>query len=310
MPSIGFGCAFGNWTDVDNKERFFGFQADLAYFAIPAAIRAGYTHFDGALIYGTHQILGKSLGDELMKGKVTRNDIFITTKVFHPPGEIALNRIGKSFDFKDPLVVSDIKERVLHDFEKCLDELSFGYVDLLLMHWPREFHSSDEEVGRERRRQCWEAFEEIYSSGRARAIGVSNFQINHLTTLLQDSKVKPMVNQIEISPYFQQRELVEFCILSDIHVVSWGPFGSGQTGVLQDPLIVSLAEKYEKNVGQVILRWLYQQGISALPRSTSESRMRGNLNIFDFALNEEEINSLNLLDRNVTSVGISSKDIA
>jgi diketogulonate reductase-like aldo/keto reductase len=308
MPMIGFGCAFGNWNEGD-KSSFFGFQPDLAYAAIPAALRAGYTHFDGALIYGTHRILGNSLGAELAKGK-SRKDFFVTTKVFHPPGGIALNRIGNSFDFSDPKVTGNIKERVLYDFERSLDDLSFGYVDLLLMHWPGEWNTTDEAVGRERRRQCWEAFEEIYASGKARAIGVSNFEVRHLDTLLQDATVKPMVNQIELSPYMQQQELVQYCQKNDIHPVAWAPFGSGQTGVLQDPKIVALAEKYNKNVGQVILRWLLQQNISVLPKSSSESRMRSNLEVTDFSLTSEEIESLKSLDRSASSVGASPSSIA
>lgn len=175
---------------------------------------------------------------------------------------------------------------------------------------PGEFNSTDEALGRERRKQCWEAFEEIYASGRARAIGVSNFQVCHLTTLLQDATVKPMVNQIELSPYMQQQQLVKYCHQNDIHPVAWAPFGSGQTGVLQDSLITALAVKYKKNVGQIILRWLIQQQISVLPKSSSESRMRSNLEVFDFSLTAEEMESVRGLDRNVTSVGISSMDIA
>lgn len=309
IPMVGFGCAFGNWNE-ENKSSFFGFQPDLGYFAIPAAIRAGYNHFDGAFIYGTHRILGSALGAELMTGKKSRNDFFITTKVFHPPVGIALNKIEKSFDFSDSKVMENIKERVLYDFERSLDELSFGYVDLLLMHWPGQFSSTNEAENRERRKQCWEAFEEIYASGRTRAIGVSNFQIKHLTTLMEDTKVMPMVNQIEISPYIQQKELVNFCQQNEIHPVAWAPFGSGQTGVLQDPVIVALAEKHRKNVGQIILRWLIQQQISVLPKSSSEARMCSNLDVFDFSLSPDEIQSLKELDRNVTSVGASSVNIA
>ena len=298
MPSLGFGCAFGNWTDKSSNQ-FFGFQPDLGHFAISAAIRAGYTHFDTAYIYGTHKILGSALGGEMVRGR-PRSEFFVTTKVFHPATEIALNKIQKSFDFSDPSL--NIKERVLYDFEKCLDELSFGYVDLLLMHWPGEFNTTDEAVGRERRRQCWQAFEEIYASGRARAIGVSNFQIRHLETLMLDATVAPMVNQIEISPYMRQAATVDFCKSNGIHPVAWAPFGSGATGVLEDPLIVSIAEKYGKNVGQVILRWLIQQDISVLPKSSSEARMRSNLEITDFSLTDDDMAAISALDKNLSSV--------
>lgn len=300
MPAIGFGCAFGNWNREDSRS-FFGFQPDLAHFTLPVALRAGYSHFDGALIYGTHRILGNALGVEMSRGR-RREDFFVTTKVFHPPGEIALNRIGKSFDFSDPKVVGNIKERVLYDFERSLDELSLGYVDLLLMHWPGEFNTTDEATGRERRRLCWEAFEEIYASGRCRAIGVSNFLEKHLRTLLMDAKVPPMVNQIEINPYIQQKGVIEFCRNHQIHLVAWAPFGSGQTGVLEDAVLQDLAKKYNKNVGQIILRWLVQQDISALPKSSNESRMRSNLDIFDFDLTEDEISAVNNLDKNLSSV--------
>jgi diketogulonate reductase-like aldo/keto reductase len=139
---------------------------------------------------------------------------------------------------------------------------------------------------------------------------VSNFEVRHLDTLLQDATVKPMVNQIELSPYMQQQELVQYCQKNDIHPVAWAPFGSGQTGVLQDPKIVALAEKYNKNVGQVILRWLLQQNISVLPKSSSESRMRSNLEVTDFSLTSEEIESLKSLDRSASSVGASPSSIA
>lgn len=300
MPSVGFGCAFGNWQKSDDGS-FFGFQPDLGYYAIPAALRAGYTHFDGALIYGTHRILSNALGAEMTRGR-PRSDFFVTTKVFHPPGDIALNRIGNSFDFTDPTVSSNIKERVLYDFERSLGELSFGYVDLLLMHWPGEFDTTDEALGRERRKQCWEAFEEIYARGQARAIGVSNFQVKHLATLLEDATVPPMVNQIEINPYIRQTEASQYCKNHGIHLVAWAPFGSGATGVLKDPIIMELAEKYRKNSGQIILRWLVQQDISVLPKSSNETRMKSNLEIYDFSLTSDEIETINALDRNISSV--------
>jgi diketogulonate reductase-like aldo/keto reductase len=232
----------------------------------------------------------------------------VTTKLFHPPGEILLNRINKSMDIAN-IPVDEIKDRVLYDFERSLDELSFGYVDLLLMHWPGAFNSTDETLGRQKREQCWRAFEEIYASGRARSIGVSNFQRKHLVTLLEDAKVAPMVNQIEVNPYIGQPDTVRFCKENGIVVEAWAPFGSGSTGVLQDPVIVAVAQRHGKNPGQVILRWLFQQGIASLPRSGNEARMRSNLDIFDFSLSEEEMAEISALDKNQTSVD-SSDSIA
>ncbi|CAM9149028.1 unnamed protein product, partial [Ectocarpus fasciculatus] len=289
VPFVGFGCAFGNWTD---NSRFMGFQPELGHFSVAAALRAGYTHFDCAYVYGSHRVVAQHVGQELSKGKKKRSDYFLTTKVCHPWSENALNNIKKTFNFT--LIPNcDIRERVFIDFETSLDELSVGYVDLLLMHWPGAFNSIDESVGRTKRRVCWETFEEIYTTGKTRAIGVSNFQVRHLVALLEDTKIVPMVNQIEISPYIQQPEVVSYCMEKDIKLVAWSPFGSGSTGVLTDPTIVALGKKYNKNSGQVILRWLVQKGIGVLPKSSSEDRMSYNLDIFDFEIVTEDMVKIN-----------------
>jgi diketogulonate reductase-like aldo/keto reductase len=305
MPVLGFGCAFGNWTD---RSQFFGFQPDLAWAAIPAAFRAGFRHFDAAFIYGSHNILGASLGAEFARGSVKREDVFVTTKVFHPHAEIALNRLGRSFDFS--LDLSQVKERILLDVEKSLNELNLGRVDLLLMHWPGNHNTTDEARGRALRREVWAAFEEVYRSGRARAIGVSNFLVRHLEGLKEDgAAVTPMVNQIEVNPYITQEATVAYCQANGIHVSAWAPFGSGDSSLLSDPLLVSLSVKYGKNIGQIILRWLFQRGMSSLPKSSNEGRMRSNLQIFDFIIEEQDIQAISGLNKHKTSV-VTSESIA
>jgi len=305
MPALGFGCAFGNWTD---RAQFFGFQPDLAWAAVPAAFRAGFRHFDVALIYGTHKILGASLGAELARGSVKREDLFVTSKVFHPSAEIALNRLGRSFDFT--LDLTQVKERVLFDVEKSLDELNLGRLDLLLMHWPGNHNTTDVGRGRALRRQVWAAFEEVYKSGRARAIGVSNFLVRHIEGLKEDgAEIMPMVNQIEVNPYMTQETTVAYCQANNIHVSAWAPFGSGDSALLSDPLLISLSVKYGKNVGQIILRWLYQRGMSSLPKSGNEGRMRSNLQIFDFSIEEQDVAAISALNQNKTSV-VTSETIA
>jgi len=304
MPVLGFGCAFGNWTD---RSQFFGFQPDLGWAAVPAAFRAGFRHFDCALIYGSHRVVGTSLGVEFAKG-AKREDIFVTSKVFHPAAEIALNRLGKCFDFD--LDISKVKARILLDIEKCLDELGLGYLDLLLMHWPGQHNTKDVARGRALRKECWAAFEEAYKAGKVRAIGVSNYLPRHLEMLKEDGvTVMPMVNQIEVSPYMTQAEAVAYCQANGIHVCAWGPMGSGDASLLSDPLLVSLGAKYKKNVGQIILRWLYQNGMSALPKSSNENRMRSNLDIFDFSLAAEDLAAISALNKNKSSV-VSSDSIA
>eukprot|EP00929_Paragymnodinium_shiwhaense_P051245 TRINITY_DN257_c0_g2_i1.p1 TRINITY_DN257_c0_g2~~TRINITY_DN257_c0_g2_i1.p1 ORF type:complete len:324 (-),score=68.32 TRINITY_DN257_c0_g2_i1:304-1275(-) len=301
MPSIGFGCAFGNWTSgLTGSTAFAGFTPEDAWPAIASALRAGYRHFDGAYVYGTHRHLGNLLGMQFADGSLKRSDVFITTKVFHPPAGISLNTIEKSFDMTNPDI--DIRKRVMYDLEKSLDELGVGYVDLLLMHWPGAFGSKDAALNRRLRKECWEAMQEIYKTGRARAIGVSNFEAHHLETMMEDTEVKPMVNQIEVSPYLSQADLVAFCQKHEILVEAWAPFGSGATKVLQDPVIAELAGKYGKGVGQVILRWLLQRGISPLPKSGNEDRMRQNLDVFDFQLSEEDMAKMNALNCDKSSI--------
>lgn len=308
MPLVGFGCAFGNWTNsLTGETGFEGFCPDQAWEPLATALRVGYRHFDAAYVYGTHRHLGSVLGSGFMRG-LKRSELFITTKVFHPPGSIALNHIGKTMDMTDPAL--DVRKRTHIDFEHSLDEMGLGYVDLLLMHWPGAFGSKDAELNRRLRKECWESMEEILKSGKARAIGVSNFQKHHLETLIADTTVVPMVNQIEISPYITNADLQAFCREKGIVLQAWAPLGSGATGVLKDPVIAEIAEAQGKSVGQVILRWLVQQGICVLPKSSNEKRMRENLEVFDFELSPEQMQRLGSLNRNLSSVGAKPVEIA
>lgn len=303
MPRLGFGCAFGNWTD-HTPGKFFGFTPELGWKLIPQALQAGYRLLDGALLYNTHQILGISIGQAMARGDLTRDDVFIVSKVFHPKASVGFNHLNSSVDMEYYLThpEADLKQRILNDIERCLLELNVGYLDLLLAHWPGEHNTTDEVQGQRLRHQVWLAFEEAYTLGRVRAIGVSNFLERHLDALLPLCKVTPMVNQIEVSPYLQQRELVQYCQEKGIVVQAWGPFGSGATGVLTDPVVQAIGQKYGKDGGQVILRWLLQKDMAALPKSSSEKRMQSNLQIFDFQLTDEDMNQINGLDRNVSSV--------
>jgi diketogulonate reductase-like aldo/keto reductase len=307
MPALGFGCAFGNWAD---DAQWKGFTPEEAWSAVPSALRAGFKHFDGALVYGTHRILGMSLGQQFASGQMKRSDVWVTSKVFHPPVPLCLNTLGQSLDGTDASI--DLKAAIRRQIETCLDELMLGYLDLLLMHWPGTWGSSNEAENRRVRKEVWEVFEEYYASGKVKAIGVSNFHQRHLESLIADTKVVPMVNQIELSPYITQDDLVSFCQSKNIIVAAWGPFGSGGTGVLSDPLVKSLSEKYNKNVGQVILRWMVQRGICVLPKSSNEGRMRSNLDIFDFELSADDLAALSALNKNQSSVssGVPGADIA
>lgn len=301
MPSLGFGCAFGNWTD---KSKFIGFTPEEGWSSIPAAFRAGYKLFDTAHMYNTHQVLGYSLGRELAEGRVKRSDIFVTTKLFHPRVPVAFNTLDTTADMEMYLNDSslDIRPKIRRDFEKSLQELNLGYVDLLLIHWPGKHGTTNQADGNRLRSQVWEVYEEIYLSGRARAIGVSNFLERHLDALIATCKVVPMVNQIELHPYMTQQSLVDYCKAHEIVVQGWSPFGNGAIGLFEDPVLKRLADKYQKDIGQIILRWLVQQRIATIPKSSSETRMRSNLNIFDFTLSEEEIAEISALNKGLTCV--------
>lgn len=296
MPAIGFGCAFGNWSGSESPSYF---QPELAWSALPKALEVGYKHFDTALVYGTHKILGQALGEAFSREQITRDEVFICSKIFHPKAPLALNTIGHSWDMMDQSI--DAKSRVQYDFERCLDELNLGYLDLLLMHWPGTWENQDQDHARKMRETVWAGFEAIYETGKVKAIGVSNFLNQHFKDL-EGAKIAPMVNQIEVNPYLQQREICKYCEENDIVVEAWAPFGSGTTGVLKDPVIEKLAEKYNKNGGQIILRWLFQKGCAALPKSSNKHRMQSNLEIFGFDLYEEDCKMIDSLDRGISSV--------
>ena len=319
IPSIGFGCAFGNWTNPDEPILFL---PEKGWVAMRNALDVGYSHFDTALLYRTHRILGDLLGKEvLLKGK-DRKEVFLVTKVGHPPAHLGLGRRGHFMDYEDERLVEEeyAKEVIWNMFERCLEDLGVGYVDLLLLHWPGNLPDGKKgEEGREERRKrgakvrrnVWKAMEGIYQSKQARAIGVSNYNQRHLLELIEGGEgeekgceVKPMVNQIEVNPYCQPRELIDLCKKHDVVVEAYSPFGSGATGVLQDELVKELGEKYGKNVGQVIVRWLLQEGIVVLPKSGSKERAKGNIDVFDFCLNEEEMEKMKNLDKGKSCLGV------
>jgi len=308
IPAVGFGCAFGNWTNaLTGSTAFQGFCPEEAWAPMTKAVQAGYTHFDGALVYGTNRVLGTVLGMKYAEGTLKRSDMFITSKIFHMPAPLALNTQGHSMDMTNPAV--NVPERTVYDYEKILADLGHGYCDLLLMHWPGM--GDDAVLNRSLRKQCWTAMEELYKAGRVRAIGVSNFRKHHLEQLIADTTIVPMVNQIEVSPYITNSETVAFCKEKGIVVEAWAPFGSGATGVLKEPLLAELAAKYSKGPGQVILRWLVQQGIVALPKSSSIERMKENLDIFNFEISDEDMAKITGLNRNASSVPMANPaDIA
>jgi len=291
MPSVAFGCAFGDWVGATD---FQGFLPEEAWRALTLAFDAGYRAFDGAHAYGTERILGSLVGQRLASGDIERGDLFITSKLAHPatPPHINISHL-RTWDADK---VPDLAQRLRDDLMRTLDDLSLGYVDLLLMHWPGPFENKDEAFARGARRTIWQTFTEFHQKGTARAIGVSNFSAGHLEQLLEDSpEVRPMVNQVEVHPYCRDAALETFCRNNDIVVTAYAPFASGAFGLLADPLLRSIADDHGVSPGQVVLRWHLQSGRTVLPKSSNSRRMRENLEIFGFSLSEKELEAIDAL---------------
>jgi len=228
--------------------------------AIRWALEAGYRSIDTAMIYGNEPSVGKAVRES----GLNRSEIFITTKVWNT---------DQGYD------------STLTAFETSLNKLEMDYVDLYLVHWPVKG----------KYKETWRAMETIYRSGRARAIGVSNFLIHHLEDLLQTVEIPPMINQIEFHPHLQQPELREYCERGHIQLEAWRPIMKGT--VLEVPELVALGKKYDKSAVQVTLRWILQLGIVVIPKSVKQERILSNADLYDFELTQEDMSLIAGLDR-------------
>lgn len=275
----------GNWTD---SSKFEGFLPEQAWKATRLALDTGMRHFDGAHVYGTERHVGDIIGERMAKGELNRDDIFLTSKFCHPrpPSHMNISHL-RSWDMRDHS--DNTRQKILDDFQRSLDDMGVGYFDLILMHWPGTFGETDAEFAKKKRIEAWKTFEEIYKKGGARAIGVANYSIQHLEEIIEGCDVIPMVNQIETNPLCQDRSLIQFCQSNNIIIEAYAPFGSGTTGVLQNETIKSIAKKINRGTGQVILRWMVQQGMVVLPKSTNPVRIKQNMSLFDFELSEEDM---------------------
>lgn len=228
---------------------------------VNAAIDAGYRAFDTAYFYDNEASLGRALKDN----GVDREDLFITTKLWN--------------DYQD-------YEKTFEYFNKSIENLQTDYLDLFLIHWPCEADGLFLET--------YKAMEELYEQGKVKAIGVCNFNVYHLEKLMAQSSIKPMVNQIEVHPYFNQQE---FCDRHDIKVTAWMPLMRNR-GLLDDPVIVKIAEKYHKTPAQVVLRWHLAHNRIIIPKSQTPKRIQENIDILDFNLELTEVAEIDALNRN------------
>ncbi|MCX2429551.1 aldo/keto reductase [Pedobacter sp. GR22-10] len=224
------------------------------------AIEAGYRLIDTAAIYGNEEAVGKAIKES----GIAREELFITTKLW----------------------VSDAGyEKAKLAFERSLKKLQLDYLDLYLIHQPYgDVHGA------------WRAMEEIYGSGKIKAIGVSNFHPDRVMDLIIHNKVVPAVNQVETHPFNQQTDTQAFLKENGVQIESWGPFAEGKNEIFSHPLLSSIAGKHNKSVAQVILRWMIQRDVVVIPKSVRKERINENFDVFNFRLSEEDMQEIATLD--------------
>lgn len=254
IPVIGF----GTWQTPDG---------DVAYQSVLDALKAGYRHIDTAAAYGNEASVGRAIKDS----GIPREELFVTSKLWNDSHSYEAAKIA---------------------LDKSLDLLGLDYLDLYLIHWPnplinrRDWDKANAEA--------WRYMEDAYTEGKIRAIGVSNFQIEHLEALLKTATIRPMVNQLFINPSDLEQDVVAYNQAHDILTEAYSPLGTGS--LLAVPQINEIAAKYDKSAAQVLVRWSLQHGFLPLPKSTHAERINQNAAVFDFELTDAEIAALDQLE--------------
>lgn len=226
--------------------------------SIKESIKIGYRSVDTASFYGNEDVIGCALKES----DISRNEIFLVSKVWNSEQGY---------------------EKTLKSFEKSIKKLKTDYLDLYLIHWPQSLN-----------KETWKALEKLYKEGYVRAIGVSNFKINHLKELIENAEIMPAINQIEFHPRLVQKDLMEYCKENSIQLEAWSPLMRGL--VFEIPLLKELAQKYDRTISQIVLRWDLQMGVATIPKSTTYSRIKENADIFDFKISEEDIRKIEKLN--------------
>lgn len=234
--------------------------------AVQYAIGQGYRSIDTAAIYGNESGVGEGIRQGMKNAGISRDELFVTSKVWNAD-------LGY--------------ESTLAAYEASLQKLGLDYLDLYLIHWPV--------AGKYK--EAWRALETLYASGKVKAIGVSNFQVHHLQDLMKGAEVVPMVNQVEYHPRLTQQEVGDFCREHGIQLEAWSPLMQGQ--LLDHPLLREIADKHNKEVAQVIIRWDLQNGVVTIPKSTKEQRIVSNADVFDFELSADEMKQITAMNENL-----------
>ena len=239
---------------------------------VKQAIEVGYRHFDTAQAYFNEAELGEAIKESGIK----REEFFITTKVWH---------------------TSHGYQETKKACEESLKKLKTNYIDLYLIHQNiGDIYST------------WKALEELYKENKVKAIGVCNFTPSRYVNLSLHSQIKPMINQIEVNPFYQQDQIETFYQKYETTVESWGPLAEGKNNIFNNQTLKKIAQKYEKTVAQIILRWIIQRGIITFPKSTKKERMTENINIFDFELKEEDMEKIKELETGIPIADIDSPE--
>lgn len=248
MPNIGFGTSL--------------IEGDECVINIKQALQAGYRHIDTASVYKNEKYIGKAIKES----EIPREEIFITSKVW-----------------KDSMGY----ENTIKSFNDSLKNLDLDYIDLFLIHWPR---NNDEKLNIE----TWKALEDLYKQKKVRAIGLSNYLKHHLEIILNNCEIIPMVDQIEFHPGLMREETIKFCKENNIVVEAWAPLGKGK--MLQNEDLIRISKKYNKSVAQICIKWCLQNDVVPLPKTTNWNRMLENKDVFDFIISDEDMNFINNME--------------
>ena len=231
------------------------------YTAVRHTLKIGYRHIDTAAFYGNEKEIGKAIRDD----ELSWEEIFVTTKLWNS---------DHGYD------------NALKAFEESFEKLNIDYIDLYLIHWPVTGLRND----------SWRALEDIYKEGKCKAIGVSNYTIRHLEELLKITKVIPVVNQVEFHPFLYQKKLLDFCKSKNIWIEAYSPLTKRQK--LNDPVLLDIAGKYSKLAAQIMIRWCLERDVIVLPKSSNTERIKENANVYDFNLTENDLNTIDSLNKN------------